>query len=393
MKRTLFKNFKVLKNGQLLDGASVLVENDKIIGVGNIDEAEGAEVICGCGCKYLSAGFIDIHVHGGGGYDFMDADPDEYAAIAKHHAKFGCTALYPTTLSASHEELVATVNAFAKAKNVKGGAKLLGMHMEGPYIAMSMKGAMDPKYIRDPKPEEYEELCAMSPDIKRITLAPELPGAAELCKYLVDRGIVPSIGHTDSTAADVIHAHVNGKCCLMTHLYSAMSMTHRRGVFRHAGAVEAAYMLDDMYVEIITDGIHLPKELLQLIYKLKGSDKIALITDAMRGSGMPDGVSILGSRKNGQEVLLEDGVAKLMDKSAFAGSIATCDRLARTMTGLAGVSIEETVKMMSEIPAKIMGIENERGSLDAGKYADIVVFGDNVDIELTMVEGDVVYKK
>ena len=152
-------------------------------------------------------------------------------------------------------------------------------------------------------------------------------------------------------------------------------------------------MLDDMYVEIITDGIHLPKELLQLIYKLKGSDRIALITDAMRGSGMPDGISILGSRKNGQEVLLEDGVAKLMDKTAFAGSIATCDRLARTMTGLAGVSIEETVKMMSEIPAKIMGIYNERGSLDAGKYADIVVFGDNVDIELTMVEGDVVYKK
>jgi len=393
MKRTLFKNYNVIKNAQILEGASVLVENGKIIGVGRIDEAEGAEVICGCGKHYLSAGFIDIHVHGGGGYDFMDADPDEYAAIAKHHAKFGCTALYPTTLSASHEEMMAAVTAFEKAKNVKGGAKMLGMHLEGPYIAMSQKGAMDPKYIRNPEPKEYEELCAISPDIKRITLAPELPGAAELCKYLVEKGIVPSIGHTDSVAADVIHAHVNGRCCLMTHLYSAMSMTHRRGVYRHAGAVEAAYLLDDMYVEIITDGIHLPKELLQLIYKLKGSDRIALITDAMRGSGMPDGISILGSRKNGQEVLLEDGVAKLMDKTAFAGSIATCDRLARTMTGLAGVSLAETVKMMNETPSKIMGIANERGSLDAGKFADIVTFDEGINIEMTMVEGDIVYKK
>lgn len=392
MSRILFKNFNVIKNAAVFPNTSVLVENDKILGVGRIAEAEGAAVVDGAGKEYLSAGFIDLHIHGGGGFDFMDADPEEYKAIAAFHATHGTTALYPTTLTATHEELVASVEAFAKAKTARGGAKMLGMHLEGPYIALSQKGAMDAKFIRDPVPAEYEELCNLSPDIKRITIAPERPGAAELGRYLVSRGIVPSVGHTDCVAADVIEAHQNGYS-LMTHLYSAMSMTRRIGINRYAGAVEAAYMLDDMYVEIITDGIHLPKELLQLIYKLKGSDRIALITDSMRGAGMPNGISVLGSRKNGQEVLIEDGVAKLLDKTAFAGSIATTDRLARTMTGLAGVSLPETIKMMNETPAKIMNIYDRRGSLDAGKFADVVTFDDAITVTRTMVEGEFVYQK
>ena len=250
---------------------------------------------------------------------------------------------------------------------------------------------MDENYIRDPIPEEYEQLCDIAGDIKRITAAPELPGAAELGKYLNSRDILPSIGHTDAVCADVVQAFNEGGFRLMTHLYSAMSMTRRINAYRFAGVVEAAYLLDDMYVEIIADGIHLPKELLQLIYKIKGSDRIAIITDAMRASGMESGTATLGSRKNGFEVLVEDGVAKLMDRTAFAGSIATADRLIRTMINLAEVPLTEAVKMITETPAKIMDIYDERGSLETGKFADIAVFDENINVKLTMVEGEIVH--
>ena len=391
--KVLFKNFKAIIHGCVINHADVLVEDSKIvaIGTGFTIGDEDLFIIDGGGELYLSAGFIDIHVHGGGGFDFMDADVDEYVAIAKHHAKYGTTAFYPTTLTATHEELLASVQAFADAKNIPGGAKMLGMHMEGPYIAKSQKGAMDENYIRDPIPEEYEQLCDIAGDIKRITAAPELPGAAELGKYLNSRDILPSIGHTDAVCADVIQAFNEGGFRLMTHLYSAMSMTRRINAYRFAGVVEAAYLLDDMYVEIIADGIHLPKELLQLIYKIKGSDRIAIITDAMRASGMEGGTAMLGSRKNGFEVLIEDGVAKLMDRTAFAGSIATADRLIRTMMNLAEIPLTEAVKMITETPAKIMDIYDERGSLESGKFADIAVFDENINVKLTMVEGEIVH--
>ena len=391
---TLFKNFNIIKSGQILKNASLLVEGGRIKHIGYNIPCDNAEVIDSNGELYLSAGFIDIHVHGGGGYDYMDADAVEYAAIAKHHAKYGTTALYPTTIAASREELIDSLASFeiakATAKSVIGGAKMLGIHLEGPYLAMSQKGAMDPKYIRNPIPEEYEELLSLSNDIKRMTIAPELDGAIELGSYLYNRGVIPSIGHTDAICEDIYRAYRDGNYRLMTHLYSAMSLTRRIGINRFAGVVEAAYLIDDMYVEAIADGIHLPKDLLQLIYKIKGADRIALITDAMRASGMTEGTYILGSRKNGMECVVEDGVAKLPDKTAFAGSIATTDRLARTMTKIAEVPLVSTIQMLTETPAKIMNIFSERGSLDIGKFADIVAFDDDINVKLTMVEGTVI---
>lgn len=384
----LFKNFNIIKGGQIHKNSSLLVDGDRIKHIGyNIPETENVQVIDGNGEKYLSAGFIDIHVHGGGGYDYMDANSDEYVKIAKHHAKHGTTSLYPTTISASREELIASLTAYEQSKFVKGGAKMLGIHLEGPYLAMSQKGAMDEKYIRNPVRDEYEELLNLSDDIKRITIAPELDGAVELGRYLYNRGVTPSIGHTDAICEDIYKAYHEGNYRLMTHLYSAMSMTRRINAYRYAGVVEAAYLIDDMYVEAIADGIHLPKDLLKLIYKIKGADRIALITDAMRGSGMESGTAILGSRSNGQEVIIEDGVAKLLDRTAFAGSIATADRLVRTMTNIAEVSLVDTVKMITETPAKIMNIYGDRGSLDCGKYADIVAFDSDINVMLTMVEG------
>ena len=170
-----------------------------------------------------------------------------------------------------------------------------------------------------------------------------------------------------------------------------MSTITRRNAFRYAGVVEAAYMVDDMTVEIIADGVHLPKSLLQFVYKFKGPDKIALITDSMRGAGMPDGPSILGSVKDGQSVIIEDGVAKLPDRSAFAGSVATADRLVRTMIQVAEVPLVDAIKMMTETPAKIIGIDRDKGKISIGMDADLVLFDKNINIKMTIVNGSVVY--
>lgn len=171
-----------------------------------------------------------------------------------------------------------------------------------------------------------------------------------------------------------------------------MSSVVRRNAFRRAGAVEAAYLLDDMTVEIIADGAHLPEPLLRFVYKFKGPQKTALCTDAMRAAGMPEGESILGSLKNGQKVIVEDGVAKLMDRSAFAGSVATTDRLVRTMVKMANVPICDAVTMMSATPSRIIGAYGRKGSLEAGKDADVVVFDDDVNVKCTIVSGKTIYR-
>ena len=228
-------------------------------------------------------------------------------------------------------------------------------------------------------------------DIVRWSIAPELDGAMELGQLLCEKQIIPSVGHTDAICEEVMEAHKSGYS-LMTHLYSGMQTVTRRNALRYAGAVEAAFLIDDMDVEIIADGIHLPKSLLQLIHKFKGTDRIALITDSMRGAGMPEGQYKLGSLKEGQTVIVEDGVAKLPDRSAFAGSVATADRLIRTMVQLAGIPLTDAVKMMTATPARILHMDDRMGSLETGKEADILLFDDQIKITRTLINGNTVYQ-
>ena len=266
------------------------------------------------------------------------------------------------------------------------------MHLEGPYFAMKQRGAQDPRYIRNPDPEEYRDILSHSSDIKRWSAAPELEGAIEFGKFLKSKGILVSMAHTDAIYEEALIAFENGYT-LATHFYSCMSSVTRKNAFRYAGVVEAAYLIDEMDVEIIADGIHLPAPLLKLVYKIKGVDRIALITDSMRAAGMPPGESILGSRENGLKVIVEDGVAKLPDRSSFAGSVATSDRLVRTMITMAEVPLLDAVRMISATPASILGISERKGSLVAGKDADIVIFDDNIQVEWTIVQGRIIYNK
>ena len=385
-------NGKVILPGKIIPRGTVLVTDGVITAIedGDIDLADAIAI--DAKGQYISPGFIDIHIHGGGGYDFMDGNIEAFLGIAELHAKHGTTAMLPTTLTSEKEDLLLTLNAYEAANKINNmGASFIGMHLEGPYFSMNQRGAQDPKYIRNPDPAEYKEILASYPAIKRWSAAPELKGAIEFGKYVKSKGVLVAMAHTDAVYEEALQAFENGYS-LATHFYSAMSGVTRRNAFRYAGVIEAAYLLDEMDVEIIADGAHLPSPLLQLVYKIKGPMHTALITDAMRAAGMPEGDSILGGLKNGTRVIVEDGVAKLPDRTSFAGSVATADRLVKTMITLGGVSLLDTIQMITETPARIMGIQNSKGSLQISKEADILIFDEKITIQMTMVKGKVVYK-
>lgn len=388
MVTTALTNGKIIVADRTFDGVLV-IEGGIIKGIFGSVPA-GAEVIDCDGC-YVSPGFIDMHTHGAGGSDFMDGTVDAFLTAARMHAVHGTTLLYPTTLTSTNECLFESFETYRKAmkENIEG-ARFGGMHLEGPYFSPRFAGAQDPRYLRNPKPEEYLDILSRCQDIARWSFAPELDGAVEFVAELHHRGIVASIGHTDATFADCDAAYRSG-ASLMTHFYSCMSTISRRNAYRYAGTVEYGYWQDGMNVEIIADGIHVPADLLRLLLKIKGVSRISLVTDSMRAAGMPEGTSVLGGLADGQEVIVEDGVAKLMDRSAFAGSVATADRLVRTMVDIAGCTVCGAVRMITENPARVMGIYDRKGSLEPGKDADIVVFDEDINVKRTIIGGKIIY--
>ncbi len=378
----------ILENG-IFENLNVYAENEKILAV-TPDEMKFDREIRANG-RYVSPGFVEIHSHGAGGCDFLDGTVDAFLTASEKHAQHGVTTLVPTATSSEIEATIEIQKIYeeACAKNTRG-ADMPGLHLEGPYFAYGQRGAQDPRYLRDPSPEEYEKILNECKSVLRWSVAPELPGAIEMGKALRERGILPAIGHSDAEWDDVQKAYEAG-FTHVTHLYSGMSTVHRKNAYRYIGVVEAAYLIDDMTVEIIADGKHLPAELLKFVYKFKGPDKIALITDSMRGAGMPDGESMLGHYKNGLPCIIEDGVAKLPDRTAFAGSVATFERLVRNMIHMAEVPMHEAVIMATKTPAKIMNL-NDRGTLTPGLRADIILFDDNIDVSFVMVKGKAVFK-
>ncbi len=350
----------------------------------------GSEVIDAEG-DYVSPGFIDMHTHGAGGADFMDGTVGAYLTAARTHAMHGTTLLYPTTLTSTDEDLYDSFETYRKAvAENRDGAAFGGMHLEGPYFSPLFAGAQDPRWLRCPKREEYMEILERCPDLARWSFAPELDGASEFAAELMKRGIVASIGHTNATFGECDAAFRAG-ARLMTHFYSCMSTVSRRNAFRFAGTVEYGYWQYGMDVEIIADGIHVPEDLLKLLLKIKGVGKVSLVTDSMRAAGMPEGKSILGGLAGGQEVIVEDGVAKLMDRSAFAGSVATADRLVSTMVKTAGCGISDAVRMLTANPAGVMGVLDRKGTIAPGKDADVVIFDEDINVRRTIINGNIIY--
>lgn len=338
--------------------------------------------------QYVSAGFIDIHTHGAGGFDFADGGTDDIFSAARLHACHGTTTIFPTCTSSSYEDTVRFIEnvRLCMQKNAPGAAHIAGSHLEGPYFSEKMCGAQNTQYLKNPEPSEYKSFVERSGGtLRRISFAPELEGAKELCEYLAEHGVVAAYGHTNAIY-DEIKPLIPLGCTLATHLYSGMGGVERRNLFRKLGAVESAFLEDDVYVEIIADGMHLPPELLRMIYKIKGADRICLITDSMRGAGMPDGESVLGPLHDGMACTIHDGVAYLNDMSGFAGSVATSDRLVRTMHKAADIPLLECVKMMTETPAA-MGLCG-RGKIEQGFFADLVFFDEDINVSRVIIEGE-----
>ena len=383
-----FTNAKLVFSNVIKEGLSLYTEGDRILAI--TEESLPYDVLHDVGGAYLSPGFIDVHVHGGGGKTFDTADPEDFFFIAELHARHGTTTLLPTASAAPTESYVAMFEAFRRVKAEKHprGAYMPAIHMEAPYFAPSQVGARGPN-IRPFDPDEYRMLIERYGDlICRWSAAPELAGARDFARACRDAGIRLSIGHSDAEYDCVLEMFDEGFQCV-THLYSCTSTVHRKNAFRYAGIVEAAYMLDGMDVELIADGKHLPASLLQFAVKHKGIDRICTVTDATRGGCLPDGAE---KELGVTDFIIEDGVAKLPDRSAFAGSVCTANRLVRNMRNMAGVTLPEAVRMMTANPARVAGLEG-RGVLRAGAYADLTVFDGDLDVKMTVVNGNVVFEK
>lgn len=386
---TIIKNARMItdtgvERASIAYDKGIITEISASANYGEIIDADGA---------YLSAGFIDLHTHGGNGHDFMDGTSEAFLGAAELHAKHGTTTLLPTATSGTYEETMAMFDVLerAQAENTRG-ADMPGIHLEGPYFSPVQAGAQDPKFIKAPDPDEYLPILDSTDKLLRWSAACEAEGAFEFANACKERGVLCAVGHSDADFATVEEAVKHGFSHL-THFYSGMSSVHRVNAYRVCGVVEAGYLLNDLTVEIIADGCHLPRELLQMIYRFIGPDRTCLVTDSMRGAGLPDGSeSILGSLLNGQRVIIEDGVAKMPDRKSFAGSVATADRLFRTMVKIADVPLHDAVKMLTKTPARIQNL-NDRGTLEIGKRADIVLFDDEFNILRTVVGGKTVYVK
>jgi N-acetylglucosamine-6-phosphate deacetylase len=362
-----------------LKGGSIVISDNKILEVFNCElPIIGAKIIDAKG-MYITPCGVEIHCHGGGGRDFMEGTEDAFRTAVEAHMQHGTTSIFPTLSSSSIPMIKAAAHTTEKLM-VEENSPILGLHLEGHYFNMKMAGGQIPEYIKDPDPNEYIPLLEETSCIKRWDAAPELPGAEAFGKYITQKGILASVGHTQAEYEDIEAAWEAGYSHA-THFYNAMPGFHKKNEYKYEGTVESIYLIDDMTVEVVADGIHVPPTILKLVYKIKGVEKTALITDALACAASDSQVAF------DPRVIIEDGVCKLADRSALAGSIATMDRLIKTMTLKAGIPLYDVIRMISETPSKIMNVYNRKGSLQRGKDADILIIDKNYEVRGVIAMG------
>lgn len=376
-----FKNATVYVEGKGLVKCAVEFD-EKIQKISKKSKAE--EIALPEGAIVLP-GFIDQHIHGAGGSDGMDGSVEDIATIAKTVAAEGTTSFLVTTMTQSKENITKAMQAVKeyREKDSKDGARVVGIHLEGPFIAAAHKGAQPLEYVVQPVIQAFDEYNAASGNaIKIVSLAPEVDGAEEFIRHLDKNGIVASIGHSGAKYADIQKA-VDAGAKNVTHTYNAQSALHHREI----GVVGSAMLIDELNCELIADTIHVSVPAMKLLIKNKPADKLTLITDAMRAKGIPDGVSELG----GQTVYVKNGEARLED-GTLAGSVLRMNRALENIVTKVGVPFLKAVDFATINPAKTLGIDNEAGSIKVGKRADFTVINENYDVLLTVRGGEIVYQ-
>ena len=383
---TQIYNGHVLTPEGWINGGSVIVEDSRIKEVTKSSRLlDGMDKAIDAHGMHIVPGGIDLHCHGGGGCDFQECTREAFETVAATHLRHGTTAIY-ATLSSSPidmmERACQTCDELMKLPN----STIMGMHMEGPYLNPSKAGAQMPEIIRIPEPDEYRHIVEDFDCMRRWDTAPELPGAVEMGRYITGKGIVAAIAHT-AAEYDHVKAAWDAGYTLATHFYNAMPGFHNVREFKHAGTVESIYLLEDMAVEVIADGIHVPSTLLNLVYHMKGVERTALCTDALAVTDS-DSEHAFDPR-----VIIEDGVCKLSDRSALAGSIATMDRLIATAVHMAEIPLQDACRMVAETPARIMGVYDRKGSLQRGKDADVIILDKDIKLHAVYCMGQMVNLK
>ncbi len=357
--------------GWLKDG-SVLIEDGKILEVANSDLAiVGAEVV-DAGGMYIVPGFVAMSIHGGGGYDFRTCTKEAFHGAVYSHLRYGATTIFPTLSPLPLADINKAV-ALCEDVMAEKNSPVMGLQLEGPYLNPKMAGSLLTDALRNPDPEEYRPLLESTTCVKRWDASPELPGALDFARYIRSKGILPAVSHTEAEYGDIKAAYEAG-FTHAAHFYNAMPGFHKRREYKYEGTVESVFLEDDMTVEVIADGRHLPSTILRLVYKLKGVEHTCLTTDALAYAA--DG----GQPVDDPRIIIEDDVCKLADHSSLVGSLATMDKLIRTMVQKAAVPLADAIRMASETPARIMGVDDRKGALQHGKDADIVILDRKLNV-------------
>ena len=383
-----YKNAKVIFPDKIRD-CIVVTDGGKITDICERFEASENDTVTDCKGLYLSPGFIDIHVHGGGNKSAMSTDYTDIVAMAEAHLKYGTTSIAPTTLAAPVSQLKEAVLSIKKASEESKKANILGVHLEGPYISLQYKGAQSSESILNPEKDPPEELLDLWDKILIMGAAPECDGVLALGDKLRKRGIVASVAHSAASYEQVETAVQHGFSDV-THIYNACSSCFKTGLFRNAGVVEAGLYMDELTTQTIADLRHLPQGLLKLIYKCKGDSKMYLITDGLEFSASDIKENTVYTQENGVNVIYEDRVMKLADRSALAGSAATLSDCVRNMYKCIGIPLYSAVKMATLTPAEVCGYGNAKGKIQKGYDADLIMFDDDINIKSVITNGKII---
>lgn len=394
----VFTGGRVILADRILDDGTVVVSHGSIEAIGcrgEIPHTAGAEIIDAHG-GYISPGFVDLHVHGGAGADFMDGTPQAFETVAEAHARHGTTSMVATSTVARHEQILRFLELGRKAKESKPtGARILGTHFYGPYFCYEARGCHPSGPVRSPAREEYEQYLEFADSILTATVAPELPGAKEFARACRGRGVRTNVGHSHATFEQVAAA-VEWGARHVDHLFCAMSdktrLRQSQAYPMRGGVLEAALYFDELTTEVIADGKHLTRDLLLLALKIKGVDRLALVTDCNRALDMPEGEYLFGPLDGGERFFHRDNVGIMPDGKSLASGATGLDHAVRTFHAFTGLALPQVVRMASLVPARIVGRGDRIGSLECGKAADVLVLDGDLNVQRVFVGGVEVFR-